>query len=259
MRMMAMSHLDTIGYLSSQAIDTSAICQATDESSSCDFQAYKLRPGNVVILLSNWSRPENPIEKYDHPHSGVSLRVGDMAAVRTIQRVGDDHLRLEWEIARPDIFGAWVQIEADIRGPHLSELRRQLAAMIASFRYEPPPQPLPDDDATARAIAATAITELRDGDPAAYECFPTEVGTTNPAIVEALPGGTLRKPLPVTCSMSIHTTDVGFWRMQLIVGWEAAKDRTAGAETTTQWLFPDGRITGSEIAGDMPGSAYCCV
>ena len=129
-------------------------------------------------------------------------------------------------------------------------MRAQLEAMIASFRFEPPPVPLPTAKHDVDAIAAKAVAELVAIDAAAYTCFPDRPGITKRADVQTLPGfGAFRKPLPVSCTITLQSTDVGLWRMELDASWTAASDRSAGAATAIQWLFPDGSLSASSGGG----------
>jgi hypothetical protein len=169
------SFFTTLGYLASTRVDTDAICQRTSSSVSCNFHGYDLRPGSVVVVieLASWGTPmSNPVEFYDHPEDGTRVTVGGTAAVFSEEHIASDHVRLTWKTARPDAFGNWVQIDADIRGPGEQQLRQQVETMVASFRFSPPPSSLPRGQAAAVAVAASAVAELRARSPAAYACFP---------------------------------------------------------------------------------------
>ncbi len=251
------SFFDTIGYLATLPVDTDAICDRSINSVSCDFRGYEMRPGTVVVELANWGTPmTDPVQFYDHPDQGTRVVVGGMPAVFSEERVSADRVRLTWMIARPDAFGNWIQIDADILGPGDGPLRRQVEGMIASFTFDPAPKPLAEGQGEADAIAALAVERLQQDEAAAYACFPAAAGTTKTATVEALPSATLKEPLPVRCSTRISRTDVGFWRLELVASWDAAADRSAGSATTVQWLFPDGAPSASIGSGDpIP---YCC-
>lgn len=54
--------------------------------------------------------------------------------------------------------------------------------------------------------------------------------------------------------MSIAATDVGYWRMVLVIKWTAAADRSAGSVTYVQWLLPDGRLSAGTGSGSPPDS-----
>ena len=241
------------GYLASTRVDTSQICQTTPTSASCNSRGYALPPDNVVITAGNGGAPMvDPIAFYDHPSQGMPARVGGMAAVFTEDQQGVDRVLLTWKIARPTAFGNWVQLEADIRGPGESELRSEVEALIASFRFTPQPRPISTDPAVARGMARKALAKLKTD--SAYACYPDEAGAPRAATITKIPDGpSLSSPLSVTCSAMIASTDIGFWKLDLTIAWDAAGARKAGTNHLVQWLQPDGSFGASSGSGDWPG------
>jgi hypothetical protein len=241
------------GYLASTPVDTGRICETTPNSKSCDARAYDLPQGNVVIAVGTGGIPMNdPVAFFDHPSEGTPTRVGGMAAVFKETRQSAERTLLTWEVARPIVYGNWVQLDADIRGPGEDILRAQVEALVASLRFTPEPTPISDDPAVARTIARQALAELKS-DPA-YACFPDAAGVSRRTTITSLPlGPPLDGPVPVTCSATIAPTDVGFWKLDMAIAWDAAEGRTAGASHTVQWLAPDGTLSGSGSSGDVPG------
>jgi hypothetical protein len=242
------------GYLASTPVDTSQICQTTPGSTSCNARGYALPPDNVVIAVGNGGVPmDHPIAFYDHPSHGTPARVGGMAAVFEEVQQAADHVVLTWKIARPTAFGNWVQLDADLRGPGEAVLRTQVEALVASFRFTPAPTPMSSDSAVAQAIARKALANLKTD--SAYACYPDEAGASRAATITGIPyGPPLSSPLPVTCSAMIASTDVGFWKLDLTIAWEAAGGRQAGTNHVVQWLQPDGSLGASSGSGDWPGS-----
>ena len=109
----------------------------------------------------------------------------------------------------------------------------------------------------AMTIAANAIAALVKADPQAYGCFPSQPGIIRTASVRALPTvGTLKKALPVNCSITITATDVGMWRMELTASWAGARDRTAGKGAVVQWVLGDGELV--RQTGGWERVPYCC-
>lgn len=246
------SFYDVAGYLASTPVDISKICRTTPTSQSCDAHGYDLPPGNVVITVGHGGWPmTDPVAFYDHPSQGTPTRIGGMAAIFSEDRQGADRVLLTWRIASPAAFGNWVQLDADIRGPGQDTLRSQVEALIASFRFTPAPTPVSSDPAVAVAVARRALAQLKTD--AAYACFPDEAGASRQATITSLPYGTsLGGALPVTCSVAISPTDIGFWKLDLTITWDAAGSRKAGANVTTQWLEPDGTLSASGSSGDEP-------
>jgi hypothetical protein len=248
------SFYNVVGYLGSSPVDTSQICQTTPTESRCNPHGYDLPSGNVVITIATWGSPMiDPVAFYDHPADGTRIEVGGMAAIFSEGQQSSDRVLLTWKIERPTAFDNWVQLEADMRGPGLDTLRAQVEALTASFRFAPPPTPISNDPAVAQDVARKAITTLRAD--AAYACFPDAAGMSRQTTITSMPHGpALSSPVPVTCSVAISPTDIGFWKLDLTISWEASGTRKAGSNVTTQWLAPDGSLGASAESGDSPDS-----
>lgn len=241
----------TSGYLGTIGVSQNQICQETPSSITCNYRGYHLPAGNVMVLVSHVGIPmTDPVQFYDRPTDGHRVAVGGMPAVASLDALGADRVVLTWKVARPDAFGNWIQFDADIRGPDQATMRAQVEALIASFRFEPPPIPMPSGDGAADAVAAKAVAALQAIQGGAYACFPDRPGLTKRAEVQTLPGfGAFRKPLPVSCTIALAATDVGLWKMELNATWTAASDRSAGSAHTIQWLLPDGSLSASSGGG----------
>ncbi len=242
------------GYLASAPVETSKVCQRTENSISCGAHDYDLPPDNVVITIGNGGMPmSDPVAFFDHPSEGIRTAVGGMAAIFSEEQQASDRILLTWKIESPTAFDNWVQLDADIRGPGGDALRAQVSALIASFRFTPEPTPISSDPAVAQAIATKALLQLKTD--AAFACFPDQAGTSRQTSITSVPfGPTLSRPVPVTCSVSISPTDIGFWKLDLTISWEASGSRQAGTNVTTQWLAPDGSLGASTSTGDTPDS-----
>jgi hypothetical protein len=248
------SFYDVLGYLGSTPVDTSQICQTTANTQSCNAHGYDLPPGNVVITIGTGGRPiSDPVAFFDHPVHGMRTEVGGMAAIFSQDQQASDHVLLTWMIQRPTSIDNWVQLDADIRGPGTDALRSEVDALVASFRFTPEPVPISSDPTVAQEVARKAIAALKTD--AAYACFPDEAGMSRDTTISAMPNGpTLASPVPVTCSVAIGPTDIGVWKLDLTISWEASGARKAGSNLTTEWLAPDGSLGASIVSGDYPGS-----
>ena len=222
--------------------------------SRCNPHGYDLPAGNVVIAIATWGGPMiDPVAFFDHPADGTRIEVGGMAAILSEAPQAPDRVLLTWKIQRPGFIDNWVQLEADIRGPGLDALRAQVEALIASFRFTPAPTPISNDPAVAQDVARKAMTKLKTD--ATYDCFPDAAGSSRQATITSMPHGpALSSPVPVTCSVAISPTDIGFWKLDLTISWEASGTRKAGSNVTTQWLAPDGSLGTSAESGDSPDS-----
>jgi hypothetical protein len=248
------SFYDVLGYLGSTSVDTSQICQTIGSTQSCNAHGYDLPPGNVVITVGTGGRPmSDPVAFFDHPSDGTRTEVGGMATILSEEQQASDHVILTWKIQRPASIDNWVQLDADIRGPGTDALRSEVDALVASFRFTPEPVPISSDPAVAQDVARKALAQLKTD--AAYACFPDEAGMSRQTTITAMPNGpTLSSPLPVTCSVAITPTDIGVWKLDLTISWEASGTRKAGSNLTTEWLAPDGSLGASSQSGDSPGS-----
>ncbi len=246
------SFYSVLGYLASTPVDTSKVCQRTENSISCNAHGYDLPPGNVVITIGNGGMPmSDPVAFFDHPADGTRIEVGGMAAIFSEDQQASDHVLLTWKIQRPGSIDNWVQLDADIRGPGLDALRAQVNDLVASLRFTPAPTPISSDLAVAQSVARKAMAELKSD--AAYACFPDEAGTSQQTTITAMPNGpTLSSPVPVTCSVAITLTDIGVWKLDLTISWEASGNRQVGSNITTEWLAPDGSLGASTGSGGSP-------
>lgn len=251
---MTASFFTVAGYLASEPIDTSKICTSTPNSTSCNFRGYDLDPGQVVVEIAAWGTPmDDPLAFWDRPAEGRRILVGGMPAIVTEELAGPDRIVTTWKVARPDVIGNWIQLDADVRGPGDGLARADLQALVQSFRFDPPPTPL--DPSAAGRIGNGALASLHASDPEAYACFPP-AGKSVRASVTAAPGAPLRQPLEATCSTAITATDLGFWRLQLTVAWGEDPLRPNLRYTTVQWLQADGTPTAAMMGGDnLPN---CC-
>ncbi len=250
---MSASFFSTVGYLSSAPIDVDRICIRTPNSLSCDFRNYGLVPGQIVLEIAMWGVPTDPQEIWDQPAKGRRIQVADVPALFS-QEVGPDRTLFTWKIARPDALSNWLQLDADIAAVGQGARMAEMAALIASLRFDPAPVPL--DPGAADRVADLALANLRRQDAEGFRCFPGN-GTSVVAKVTAAPGAPLRKPLMATCSTRITATDLGWWRMELVVAW----DGISGGEldqryTTIQWVAGDGALSMQSSGGDnLPN---CC-
>jgi hypothetical protein len=247
------SHFSVVGYLASQPIDPGSICQSDGNGTSCNFGGYTLEPGRLAIEIADWSwPPDDPVAFWDHPTNGRRAVVDEMPAI-VDETPGASGTALTWQVASPDQIGDWIQFDADIRDPGVAPGRIAVEALIQSFRFDPPPAALRLD--AADAIGNGALAVLRASDPEAYACFPP-VGQRVVGSVTGLPSAPLRQALPALCSTTITSTDIGFWRLELVAGWGVDPSEPTMQYTTVQWLLPDGTPTSQSSGGDnLP---FCC-
>lgn len=251
---MAASFFSVEGYLASEPIDMDRVCTFSENSTSCNFRGYDLHPGNVAIEIAGWGIPmDDPLAFWDRPAEGRRILVAGVPAISLRDDVGPDRVVLTWKISQPDALGSWVQIDADILGPNSALAMAQVDALVASFRFDAPPQHL--DPALAGRTAEVAMQQLRRMDFEAYACFPP-LGHTVAASITAVPSMQLTEPVDGSCGTAITATDLGFWRLDLTVTWGTDPERPDHRYVTQQWLMPDGTPTVQTGHGDpLP---FCC-
>lgn len=250
----AMSHFTVVGYLSNRPLDTSQICLSSENSTSCNFRNYPIEAGQVVLEVADWGWfIDDPVAFWDRPTEGRPTIVGGMAAIVSESASGSDRSLKTWKVNRPDAFGNWIQLEADLQGPGTGLARAQLDAIIASFRFEPSPVRL--DPGMADQIGAAALATLRAQDPEAYACYPP-IGQSVRTTITAAPGAPLRAPLQAVCSSALVPTDIGYWRLELTVAWGPDLAHPDHHYLTVQWLRADGTLSAQSGSGDsLPN---CC-
>jgi hypothetical protein len=249
---MSASFFSTIGYLSSQPIDVEQICIRTANSESCNFRNYEVAPGHIVLEVALWGVPSDPLELWDQPAEGQRMQVAGMPTVFS-QEAGPDTVLSTWKIARPDALNNWVQLDADLAAVGQAARIAQMTALIQSFRFDPGPVPL--DLGAADQVADLALANLRLQDAEGFRCFPGN-GRSVEVEISAAPGAPLREPLLATCSTKITATDLGWWRMDLVVAWGMDGGPLEQRYTTTQWVGGDGSLSMQSSGGDnLPN---CC-
>lgn len=218
-------------------------------------------PGQVVVTLSRSDGPPRPgpIDPIDP--SGISVgekyvTVGGLPAIfsdTTAQSLPSTQV-LNWTLSVPGQLISRYLIAAEIKGPGADALRAQVDALVATIRYDPPVRVL--NPADGPQIAEIGVARVKSLWGPEYACFPSVPGASATATITQFPASsTLRKPLPVTCTMAIEPVVIGLWKMTLTESWTAASDRSAGSLTTIAWLDPDGTPGASESGprpSDMP-------
>ena len=194
--------------------------------------------GQVVVEVSLQEGPPglgliDPSDPSGIDSGGKYVTVGGLPAI-----FSDSGTTLDWTLSVPGQLMSRYRIHVEMKDPGAEQMRAQVEALVASLGYSPAVAVL--DPADGPRIAAIGLAKARASEPD-YACFPSVPGATATATVQEFAGySSMRKPLPVTCSMDIAPSAVGLWKMTLTESWTAASDRSAGSLTTTIWLDPDG-------------------
>jgi hypothetical protein len=252
------SFFDVLGYLTTGSFDPASICTGGNDRVSCNFSGHPVEPGGVVVKFVNWAPPTDGISAEP---GDTQVTVGGMPA-RITEATAGDILALTWRVRQPGGPSGWFEIEARMREPGTDELRRQVEAMIASLKFDPPPTILPTSgpefDRQAAEAARQALNSLRAGaDGDGYSCFASEPVVARTAEVEVVPQNTrLSQPLEVTCTTLVEA-DVDIWRVRLAMEWAATDEHGAGRQETEVWVTADGEAGRTQWSGDQPPYGIC--
>ncbi len=233
-------------------------CTRTTGTISCGVGGYELPENTVVLTILSWSTPWGNI--LTAPDGDVvALRIHGLPAWRRDlgrdRHTGADRA-IEWSIARPDSLNNWVTIKAQMRGPDIEPLERQVDAVIASIRWEPPVVPI-DRGPIGRLGASAALgryLESAAGSDPTYSCFLAADGE-RVSEIDHVPGGMpVTEAAHVTCSTELAPTDFELWTATLTMRWGGDGER-AGRWQVVLYINGAGDVIGSATtqADELPG------
>ena len=238
---------------------------------NCVFE-QRLEPGQLRIFVGTGAYRGNTILDRADIENGTSTRLtlGGMPAILDEFDVTPDDYYLAdqsagWAIATPTSLGRVIRIEFRARDPEAVAARTAVDALVASFRFAPPPTPLPDDPEAAVAAARTALDAeaagFRQGFVPADDAAQTYLDClgARPDVVERLdvsygPGGALGWRVTVDCRWAVAADTGPFWRIDTT--WDWSKNGGSGTYTETTWIDATSAILGSTFAGEpLPAGA----
>jgi hypothetical protein len=205
---------------------------------------YQLVPNSLVVSVSSGGMPGFDILGR-RPVGATPLTVGGLPAYfESAPATAPAEASLVWTISSPGLVDNFYQVQADLRGPGLDQMRGQLEAMIKSLRYDPPFVPLPSGSTAMTAAATSALAALVK-DSSVWSCF--SLSGPRSMVIDSMPNGPpLARPQLATCTMRIEATPLQLWRMTLSLRLAKPDPNVGGGETFTQWVNPDGTLGGSE-------------
>ncbi len=173
-----------------------------------------------------------------------------------------------WSIATPGNLGQVVSIELLARewpnagtGTTTADVDAISRVMIDSFRFTPPPAPLPAERAAAIAAGHAALqaaaASFRSGyappgnsQSIYFDCLDPAPEVLSDADVRFGPGGDLGGLVHLECSWSIAAESPAIWRVDATYRW--AVGDAGGVYVETRWLDAGGIEIGSTFRGDPP-------
>jgi hypothetical protein len=122
-----------LAYVGTVPVDPSEVCTIGRATAGCDFSAYNMEPGGVVVGFVRWNVPSiGPPESL-----GDLVTVAGREARFSEETTGRDSVMLRWAIADP--YASYLAVWAEIQGPDEDRLREQVQALVNSIEFSPPP------------------------------------------------------------------------------------------------------------------------
>ena len=233
------SFTNLIGYLAT--VEVPDPCTRGPNSIACG-QGFQLAPNSIVVTITGHGFPGFNILDAQPP--GARALVVDRLPAYVEQlapqeRAQGADLSSVWTIARPGSVDNFLTIQADIRGPDVADQLRQVEALVASLRFDPPVVPLEISDAAAERAATKALATMTAIDPA-WSCFPGKPGARQIRVTSFPQGPVLAEPQVATCSTRIEPTRLHLWRLTLTERLPQADPAAGSAIQIVLWVSPDG-------------------
>ena len=222
-------------------VDVPDPCTRTVNSVACG-QSYHLVPDSIVVAITGVGFPGFNI--LDGPPPGARALVVDglpayVEELPPADRAAGADSSTRWTIARPESVDNYFLVQADIRGPDVADQLRQVDALVASLRFDPPLVPLEISDAAAERAATKALATMASTDPS-WECFPARPGIRHMRITAFASGPGLAEPQVATCSTRIEPTRLQLWRLTLTERLPQADPQSGTDQQIVLWVSPDG-------------------
>lgn len=263
----AFSGGSSVAVLGSQAVEPRC-GDARHVDINCVFE-QRLGSGDIRIYVSTGAYRGGTVLSRPGIENGTTTRmtIGGMPAILDeFDPQPDSYYRedlsLAWVIARPRSLSSTVRIEVRARDPGSAAARSITTALIDSFRFTPPPTPLPADPVAAINAARNAIRIEADGFRRGYvgnvdstaatylECLGDEPVTASRRSVRYGPGGDLGRLVDLACTWTISEETPTIWRLDLTYEWTV--DGRSGRYIESRWLDASATVIAGTFAGDPP-------
>lgn len=219
-------------------------CQGvTGVDINCVYE-QRLEPGQLRVFVGSGAYRSYTVLDRADIENGTTTRLvaGGMPAILDeFDDAPDDYYLADqsasWAIATPASLDRVVRIEFRARDPEAAAARAAVDALVASFRFTPPPTPLPDDPEAAIAAARAALdaeaASFRQGfvpaddpDGQTYlDCLAPVPGEDRVIGVDYGPGGDLGWTVRTSCRWTVRSDTNGpFWRIDTVFEWTVGDD-----------------------------------
>lgn len=257
-----------IAVLTTQAIDER--CRGIGGLDVNCVYEQRLEPGTIRIVVGTGGYRGSTIFDRAAIDNGSTtrLKVGGMPTILDEFEVTPDDYYLAdqsatWQIALPTSLSNVVRLEFMARDPDAVVARASVDEIAASFRFTPPPTPLPADlgqgVALGRTMLDAQVASFRQGyvrpddvDSVTYlDCLPPTTGEDRVVLVQYGPGGDLGWNVLVRCRWMASAGDDGpFWRIDAVYEWTAGE--MFGRYRESYWMDAAGAVVAMSNSGEVP-------
>lgn len=229
-----------------------------------------LEPGQVRIFVGTSGYRGGTIFDRVEIENGTTTRLaaGGMPAILDeFDVTPEDYYRADrwatWQIATPSSLSTVVRLEFMASDPDAAASRAAAEAMVASFRFTPPPTPLPDDlslgvVAGRAALDADAASFRRgfvsadDNDGKTYlDCLAPVPGEDRVMDVGYGPGGDLGRSVLTRCRWFVTPVrNQPFWQLATVYEWQTSDE--VGWYGERYYLDATGAVVARSSSGEGP-------
>ena len=252
-----------LALLGSETVDAACRTGYVLVDMNCVYQ-QPLQPGAIRVVVSTESLRSGTILDRQDIENGATTRpsIGSMPAVLDTFDYALDSLYREdvsrrWSIAMPEALGRAVTIDLMARewptagtGTTTAAIDAVSKVLIDSFRFTPPPEPLPADPAAAVAPGRAALQSVAasfrtgyvpagDSRPIYLDCLGPAPEVLSDADVGFGPGGDLGGLVHLQCYWSITAESPAIWRLDAT--YRSAVGDGADYYIETLWPIPAAR------------------
>lgn len=257
-----------LAILTTQAIEDRCV-GAMGADLNCVYE-QPLEPGTARIFVGTSGFRGSTIFERVAIENGTTthVEVGGMPAILDEYDVTPADYSLAdqwatWQIALPTSLSNVVRLEFMARDPDADAARAAVDEIAASFRFTPPPTPLPADRSLGVPLGRTMLdaqaasfrqgyVPAGDSESVTYlECLPPTTGEDRVVLAQYGPGGDLGWNVVMRCRWMVSAGDDGpFWRIDAVYEWTAGE--SFGRYRESYWMDAAGAVVATSNGGEVP-------